>query len=174
MKFVKQTFAASAILALIFTFNASQAAFAASKSSHEEAVFSDFEAEFSKNIAATQKEIEQMIENQRKMIAKMMDDSKKNLQNLNSSKTSLTMQQEKDSYIYKVTFDAFKKEDVAVSVNDRIMTISAKSESAKKGKISSNSMFYSLSIPQDASDVPELTRRKNEILIKFLKNKKSD
>jgi len=135
---------------------------------HDDFRNSFFESDIFAEMEAMEKQMDKAFEEHRKIMKKMMHS-----ENL-SSKNSLALFQDEKSYRYELTFDSFKKEDVMVSVDNRVMTVSAAhgelKKDKKKGELrSSNNLFYSLTIPQDAVGNPEIKREEGKIVIKFAK-----
>jgi HSP20 family molecular chaperone IbpA len=159
------------------------ATFAYAKSSKEKKdegeiiLHSDFEksffgSEIFSEMEAMQKHMNKIFEEQNKMMKKIFDDSQKNFSKSDSS-TSLSLRKEKEFYIYELNFSSFNKDDVSIAVDGRILTIAA--NTAKSGVAGSsesyqkNNFYYSLSLPSDASNVPEITREKDRITVKFMR-----
>jgi len=125
---------------------------------------------------AMEKQMNKTFEEHRKLMAKMFHETRKQDDDQSGSKNSLALYQDNQSYRYELTFTSFKKEDVVISVNGGIMVVSAKSEKSEKDKKKgeshlSNNFFYSLSIPSDAVDNPDIKREEGKITIEFTKSK---
>ncbi|MCE3255400.1 MAG: hypothetical protein K0R25_894 [Rickettsiaceae bacterium] len=138
-----------------------------------EAIWKDaFGADIFAEMEAMEKQMNKVFEEQRKLMVKMLKNAEENSRN--SSSNSLALYQDEQSYRYELTFNQFKKEDVAVGINNGIMTISAKNEGSGKDKKKGEShiysnFFYSLSIPSDVVGDPEIKREEGKVTIKFAK-----
>ncbi len=114
------------------------------------------------------KQIDSAFEQQRKLVSKIFQESKASLR----SSSSLTSYQDEKFYRYELKFSSFKKEDIVISYEGGMLTLSAKSDkSLSKDKTkelrSSKSFYYSLSIPSDVVGDPEIKREEGKIEIKF-------
>lgn len=126
-------------------------------------------------------EMEEMDKRMNKIFAEHKKIMAKMIQNADQSgkksgtNNFLALYQDEGFYRYELTFNSFKKEDVVITVDNNIMTISARSEKSKKKKDkdesrSVNNFFYSLTIPSDAVGDPEIKRDDGKITITLKKS----
>lgn len=121
------------------------------------------------DMEAMEKQMNQAFDEHRKLMKKMFSNVEKRQKSKKSS-NSLQLHEDEKSYKYELKFSDFSKDDVIISVNDRILTISAQKESSSKDKsYSGASLYYSLSIPSNAQSKPDIERKSDKIVISFKK-----
>lgn len=122
---------------------------------------------------AMEKHMNKMFEEHRKLVSEMFS----NVENKGSKqqeRSSLSLFQEDEFYRYELVFSSFKKEDVMINVENRIVTFSARKDEEKNSKKSgemhaSKNFYYSIALPENAEDKPEITREDKKITVKFRK-----
>ncbi len=109
-----------------------------------------------------------------KQMKKILDEMHKNGRETSQVSTSLSSKENDEEYYYELKFSGFKKEDIIVKVEDKILTLSAKRDQKNKEKSQSfqlaSDFYYQLSLPEyNAKKDPEIIREDDTIIVKLAK-----
>ncbi|MBL6664298.1 MAG: hypothetical protein ISQ34_00460 [Rickettsiales bacterium] len=84
----------------------------------------------------------------------------------NAHSATINQKETKEQYIYELHFSGYKKENIQISIQDKTLTLSAKSEN---NTINSN-FYYSFYLPQYNPKIkPQITRTDDKIVVKIEK-----
>ncbi|MBM5782429.1 MAG: Hsp20/alpha crystallin family protein [Pelagibacterales bacterium] len=124
-------------------------------------------------VAEMEKQMNKMFANHQKNMQKLFHEAKESGK-INSQSSVLKNEDEK-TYYYELNFSGFKKEDIAIKIENNSLTFSAKKEDNKIDKDSekkaNSSFYYSFSLPKyNNKTEPEIIKEDNKITVKLQKN----
>ncbi len=124
-------------------------------------------------MAEMEKQMNKMFVNHQKNMQKLFHEAKDSGK-INSQSSVIKNEDEKTHY-YELNFSGFKKEDIAIKIENNSLTFSAKKEGEKTNKDyekkAQSSFYYSFSLPKyDNKKEPEIVREDNKIIVKLQKN----
>lgn len=123
-------------------------------------------------IAAMEKRMNEIFVNHHKNMQKIFNEANKS-QN-SKSQTSIKKSEDDKNYYYELNFYGFKKEEVAVKIENNSLSFAAKNQentSDKEVKSQSKaSFYYSFSLPKYNEKIePKIVREDNKIVVSFEK-----
>ncbi len=140
---------------------------------HDSFFISPLHSDIFAEMEAMEKHMNKMFEEHRKFMSEMFRNAE-NKGDKQQERSSLSLFQEDEFYRYELIFSSFKKEDVMINVENRVVTFAARRDeekvSKKKGELrSSKNFYYSITLPENADDKPEIIREDTKITVKFRK-----
>lgn len=171
MKILSLTKIIAAATLISLSFGASS--FAKKTSANNELNFdSDPFLEMNKDMIKEMELIQKHINSMHKQMEKNFEEARKNA--VKGSQTDVLKTEDKENYYYELKFAGLKKEDIAVSIKNNILTFSGEELKTKNNKANSAaSFYYSFSIPSyNNKQEPEILRQDNKITVKLKKLEK--